>query len=158
MYTGGRPLKVPKGSGSSSDALAARCTAEAPVIEGWRQSWRSNPANFEHRVLRSLDGALARLQQLSARRWPWQQGDRALLLETAGALAGGATWRRNGDALRLLLQVWRHRDDPIFLPGAIEALADLARDENAVDELETYVPQIACMLSLIHISEPTRPY
>ena len=59
---------------------------------------------------------------------------------------GPGEWRRRGDALRILLQVWRHRDDPIFLPGACESLAELANDERAVDELEVYVPQLAYMI------------
>ena len=109
----------------------------------WRRVALANPAGFESRIIRSLDGALNRLSELSTRRFPWQRGDRDLLETTALNVHGG--WRRHGDALRLLLQVWRHREDPIFLPGAIEALADLALDERAIDELEVYLPQIACM-------------
>jgi hypothetical protein len=128
--------------------LLASTTADgiqSSSADGWRHLWKANPAGFESRLMRSLNGALERVQHLSARRWPWQRSDRALLLRTfPSASAGG--WKRPGDALRLLLQVWRHRDDPIFLPGAIEALADLAQDERAVDELELYVPQIAYII------------
>ena len=98
------------------------------------KSARHDPINFETRVHAALDGALERLHALEhGFRFPWQRGsrDRELLQTTTGDNA----WRREGDALRLLLQVWRHRDDPIFLPGASEALAELANDARAIDEL-----------------------
>ena len=116
--------------------------------DGWLKlvsSSRHNPANFESRVHATLDGALEKLHALERGfRWPWQRNGRDReLLETTPVSNG---WRRDGDALRLLLQVWRHRDDPIFLPGASEALAELAHDERAVDELEAYIPQLAYMI------------
>ena len=117
--------------------LASRAAA---IEDGWRHVFQSNPAGFESRVLRSLDGALSRLQQHSA--WPWQRRSRDRTLPEIDPDG----WRRNGDALRLLLQVWRHRDDPIFLPSAVEALSRLAVDERAVSELEAYLPQLAYMI------------
>ena len=82
-------------------AAADTSASSSPSADaGWRRILRDNPAHFESRVLRSLDGALTRVQELSARRWPWQRGDRAML-EPTGTSFGG--WRREGDALRLLL-------------------------------------------------------
>ena len=131
-------------AGGSRGGLVA---AEGPPKKiDWYHLFHSNPSGFESRVLRSLDGALDRLHAGFDRgfRWPWQQNGRDRELQETTTGPGG--WRRNGDALRLLLQVWRHRDDPIFLPGASEALAELAQDERAVDELEAYVPQLAYMI------------
>ena len=91
----------------------------------------SNPHAYEGRLLRSLDGALDRLLQRSGQpifRLPWARRDEL-------RLHGPGGWRRRGDALRILLQVWRNRDDPIFLPGACESLAELADDERAINEL-----------------------
>ena len=105
-------------------------------------AYRTNPSKYESRALESLNGALDRLlQRGQRRRWPWTPArDPALMQPGPGA------WRRQGDALRILVQVWRHRDDPIFLPGACESLAELANDERAMDELELYVPQLAYII------------
>ena len=124
--------------------LGVRATAADPQ-KGWKRIFRADPQKFEDRVRRSLDGALEQLQQNSRNRLPflgrgWY--DQALLETTHGA----SSWQRDGDALRHLIQVWRHRENPVFLPGACAALAELAQDERALDDLEKYLPQIAYMI------------
>ena len=117
--------------------ICATTAAESHGVDYRVAAYRSNPSAYESRVLESLNGALDRLLQRGKR---WGRRDRSLLQHGPGG------WRRPGDALRILLQVWRHRDDPIFLPGACESLAELANDERAVDELEAYLPQLAYMI------------
>ncbi len=124
-------------------ALASvRPCAGAPVgsrVESWRRDWIKNPdpAALEKQLLHSLDGALDRLVHQGQR---WR---RSLRRHLDGH---GSAWQRDGDALRLVLQVWRHRDDPSFVLGACDALAQLAGDERAVDELERYLPQLAALI------------
>ena len=119
--------------------LASVACAAAAGIDYRVAAYRSNPQKYESSMIESLNGALDRLLQRGSP-WPWSRRDHSLLQQGPGG------WRRQGDALRILLQVWRNRDDPIFLPGACESLAMLANDARAVDELEAYVPQLACMI------------
>ena len=52
-----------------------------------------------------------------------------------------------GEARRLLLSLWRRRDDPRVLIPTLQTLVAMACHESAVDELEAYLPQLAQLLS-----------
>ena len=125
-------------------ACAARTTSAAPLGSGsplspsaelWQREWRRSPsrAEFELHVSRTLQQALDRLLQQSQRwRWWWQRQDRPR--------------SQPGDALQLILQVWRRRNDPTFVLSMCDELAALVHYERAVDELESYLPQLAHMI------------
>ena len=47
-----------------------------------------------------------------------------------------------GRRVAALIQVWRHRDDPIFLPGAVEALAGLCGGDGQLLASSRHAPQL----------------
>lgn len=98
----------------------------------WQRIWQRNPADFESHASRALQQAMDRLV-LGQRRRGWGRGQQP---RPTG-------WRQRGDALRLVLQVWRQRDDPALLLSMCDELAAIVHDERAVDELEAYLPQLA---------------
>ena len=126
-------------------AVASSLPSSAPGRGGsssssdlWQRVWKQNPAGFESYASRALQQAMDRLM-LGRRRRGWGGSDRPM----------PKGWREHGDALRLVLQVWRQRDDPAFLLSMCDELAALVHDERAVDELESFLPQLAhIMLTL----------
>lgn len=112
-----------------------------PVVSSsadqWQRLWKRNPADFEGRVSRSLHQALDRLLH-QGQRWRWWRRDRDHPRPQG--------WSQKGDALQLILQVWRRRNDPTFVLGMCEELTAVVHDERAVDELESYLPQLAHMI------------
>ena len=105
--------------------------AASPSADSWRQLWRRSPSAFAQRASNTLQDALDRLLQ-------------------APRIGGRAPVRRKATddtgALALLLAVWRQRDDPAYLLESAERLARLVHDEQGVDELESYLPQLGHLL------------
>lgn len=107
----------------------------SPSADAWRQLWQRSPADFEGQASRKLASTLDRLSAQSQR---WQL---PFFRRSAGSLTGTRTQR--GAALYLLLQIWRQRDDPASLLATCDTLAALLGDDECVDELEAFLPQLA---------------
>jgi hypothetical protein len=105
----------------------------SPSADAWRQLWQRSPADFEGQASRRLVSTLDRLSPQNQR---WR-----IFRRSAGSPAGTGTQR--GAALRLLLQIWRQRNDPASLLATCDALAALLGDDECVDELEAFLPQLA---------------
>jgi len=113
--------------------LSLLCAATcSPSADAWRQLWQRSPADFEGQASRTLATTLDRLTQ--SQRW-------RRLRRPAGSSSAAGTQR--GAALRLILRIWRQRDEPASLLATCDTLAALLENDECVDELEAYLPQLA---------------
>ena len=124
----------------TSLALVLVGSATSEPLEAWRRLWRRSPAEFEGEVSRSL---ASRLERLGGSVHQGGRGWRLPLLRRSAASAAAAAERRREAALRLLLQIWRQRDDPATLLTTCDTLAALLDDGDSIDELEALLPQLA---------------
>ncbi|KAL1499635.1 hypothetical protein AB1Y20_011834 [Prymnesium parvum] len=106
-----------------SGAILSNSGGQPGRYELWERLWRRDPREFED--------AMDRLVLDRPPRW------------RRAAARPPLAWRGRGDALRLLLQVWRQRDDPASLLAACDTLSSLLLHPAALDELELYLPQLA---------------
>lgn len=107
----------------------------SPTPDAWRQLLQVSPNDFEGQASRTLASALNRLTDRGRRTRSWHSGS---------AAAAGS---RRGAALRLLVHIWRQRNDAVALLATCDALAALLDDDECIDELEAFLPQLAHLVT-----------